>query len=461
MDPWSTPLDAFHFGPSAPQPFDPTGTRDVILGNHGLPPFDEDCLTLNIWAPNRPDGKRPVLVWIHGGGFISGSGSLPVYHGDTFALDGDMIVVTINYRLGTLGFFSDGGSGESNLWLTDQIAALRWVADNIEEFGGDPEKITVAGESGGAFSALALAVTEETSGLISRVILESAPLGLHLATPEEAFDTTRKLLEITHSANVDELRKRPWQELVDATLALLPTSARFGHWATPFVPVVDGNTLTRHPLDAVIDGAAQGIDILIGWNSDEATFAFALRPDLSDLTMDQLLPRFEERFGDAARSMVEDYASEKPGRTPVSTLTSLLSDELFIQPALELAESRSSSSSPVFAYRFALGSPAHNGVLGATHCLELPFVFDNIQRWAHAPFVQGIGGDALARLMHRSWIEFACGRDPVAPDLPLWKRYGPARETMVFDQETRMINDAQGLSRMRSDEPGTVMRDRP
>ncbi|MEJ8645900.1 carboxylesterase family protein [Streptomyces sp. MS1.HAVA.3] len=146
-------------------------------------PFDEDCLTLNVWAPAIDGARRPVLVWIHGGGFVSGSGSLPGYSGETFARDGDLVVVSINYRIGPLGYlYTDEGDEGGNHWLTDQLAALRWVKENIASFGGDPDRITVAGQSGGAVSTAALAGHPQAQGLIRRVILQSPPFGLDLPT---------------------------------------------------------------------------------------------------------------------------------------------------------------------------------------------------------------------------------------------------------------------------------------
>jgi para-nitrobenzyl esterase len=161
---WDGVRDATEYGPSAPQPWLPGGLPPI--GSHGQPPFDEDCLTLNVWTPAIDDYRRPVLVWIHGGGFLTGSGNLPFYAGDTFARDGDVVAISINYRLGPLGFLS--GVGDANVWLTDQAAALRWIAANAAAFGGDPTRITLAGQSGGAFSIAALAQHPGTRGLFQR-----------------------------------------------------------------------------------------------------------------------------------------------------------------------------------------------------------------------------------------------------------------------------------------------------
>lgn len=180
---WSGTLDATAYGPGSPQA---VREDDPVLGGHGVPPFDEDCLTLNVWTPGTDDARRPVLVWIHGGAFISGSGAMPNYSGETFARNGDLVVVNLNYRLGPLGLLScasDDGAEHHNVWLTDQLAALRWVQDNIAAFGGDPGHVTVAGQSAGALSTAALAAHAGDGRLFRRAILQSVPLAMPLATP--------------------------------------------------------------------------------------------------------------------------------------------------------------------------------------------------------------------------------------------------------------------------------------
>ncbi|QTV79107.1 carboxylesterase family protein [Microbacterium sp. NIBRBAC000506063] len=326
-----------------------------------------------------------------------------------------MVVVTINYRIGALGFLATEEAAEPNLWLSDQIAAMDWVRRNIERFGGDPEQITVAGESGGAFSALSLAVSEVSSPWIRRVILQSAPLGLRLATPQDTMATTRRIMDLLGCATIEQLRAVPSEALIGATLQLMPLAARFGHWSTPFVPTIGSALLPQHPLDAFIDGAAADIDVLVGWNADEASFAFALNPSVQGLDDSRVLERLAERFS-PADSAYASYASRAASGddVPRQVLEAIVSDELFIQPAVELAESRRDARS-VFAYHFAFRSLAHDGRLGATHCFELPFTFANLERWSHAPFAQGLDPDAFqetSTLMHEAWISFIRTGDP-------------------------------------------------
>lgn len=448
---WDGERDATTAAPSAPQPF---MGPDPILGGHGFPPFDEDCLTLNVWTPGADDARRPVLVWIHGGGFVSGSGSLPIYAGDTFARDGDLVVVTITYRIGPLGYLylgDEDGADSGNFWLTDQLAALRWVRDNIAAFGGDPDQVTVAGQSGGAFSTAALAVHPEGGTLFRRAILQSPPFGLRLPNAAEALERTRAFRAVAGVDSVRELRELPWEKLVEATIGMFMSTAQWGHWAVPFLPVLDGVTLDRNPLEALNAGAAADKDVIIGWTGAEATFAFALNEQYAQTERKQVVERLRDRFGDRAESAYDAYAATRPGAQPRAVLTDFASDELFRLPSVSLAEARAESDRPVWAYQFDYAAPAHDGRLGATHCLDLPFTFRNPERWSHAPLTDGIDPavlDGLGNAMHQAWIAFVRTGDPNHPGLPAWEPYTrPLRGTMRFDTVTAAVGDPAGLWR--------------
>ncbi|MGW7061985.1 carboxylesterase/lipase family protein [Streptomyces sp. NPDC054904] len=457
---WTGTRDATTDGPSAPQPYREGG--DPVLGGHGSPPFDEDCLTVNIWTPAADGARRPVLVWIHGGGFVSGSGSLPGYSGATFARDGDLVFVSVNYRIGPLGYLTfpagedasgetgaaavdgapapdtDSGGGGGNPWLTDQLRALRWVRENIAAFGGDPELITVAGQSGGAVSTAALVGHPEAEGLIKRVILQSPPLGLDFPAPAAYQERVDAYRDLAGAGTVAELRALDWPELIGAGLGLLARTARWGYWPTPFLPVIDGVTLHRHPAGNLIHGSATDIDVLIGWTREEANFGFALDEGYAAATRDQVTERIADTFGTVdAPEVYAAYERARPGARPADVLMDLITDELFRVPALRLAEARAEIGRPVYAYRFDLPTPAHDGRLGAAHCLELPFVFDNFDQWTHAPFVAGLAPavrDGLADTMHRAWIAFVRTGDPNHPGLPHWDPYTAGeRTTMRFD----------------------------
>ncbi|WP_405677236.1 carboxylesterase family protein [Streptomyces sp. NBC_00868] len=448
---WQGTLDATAFGPSAPQPYREGG--DQVLGTHGSPPFDEDCLTLNVWAPRTGGAKRPVMVWIHGGGFISGSGSMPNYSGETFARNGDLVVVTINYRLGPLGYlyFGEEGAG-GNFWLTDQLAALNWVRDNIAAFGGDPENITVAGQSGGALSVAALAGAR-TKGrpLFRRAILQSPPLGLKIPTRAESLQRTATFLDVVGAKNVAELRTVPWPRLIAATFEMFGRTGQWGYWSTPFLPVLDEVALDRNPADLLLSDAGADIEVLIGWTREEANFAFALSEPYAAATKDQVLARARNTFGSRAAQAYTAYEEARPGARPLDVLMDLITDDLFRMPCVALAERRAARGRPVWAYQFNLPTPAHNGQLAAAHCLELPFVFNNFDKWSQAPFLAGLGPrvrDGLAATMHASWISFIRTGDPNHQPMPQWDRYGrDSRTTMTLDSVTTATEDIAGYWR--------------
>ncbi|MHA6758176.1 carboxylesterase/lipase family protein [Streptacidiphilus sp. PAMC 29251] len=451
---WDGVLDAAAYGPSAPQSYG--GPAVSALGGHGAPPFDEDCLTLNVWTPAADSASRPVLIWIHGGGFVSGSGSLPIYAGDTFARDGDLVVVTINYRLAALGYLhfgSEHGGSDSepgNVWLTDQIAALRWVRDNIAAFGGDPGNITVAGQSGGAFSTAALAAHPQSNTLFHRAILQSPPLGLPIPALAESGRIAAAYLDAVGAKDLDELRRVPWTRLIEASTEVFIPSMAWGHWTVPHTPVRDDVTLTRDAVELVLDDAALDIDILIGWTREEANLVFALSPLHADATREQVLARAADSFGDRAAEVYAAHEARRPGATPLEVLEDLVSHELFAGPAIEVARARATRGRPVWAYRFDYATPAYEGRLAAPHCLELPFVFDNFDNWSHAPLVDGIepaDQQALSTAMHRAWISFIRTGDPNHAQLPTWERYTEDRPTtMRFDTVSTTTEDPRALS---------------
>ncbi|MDI2129967.1 carboxylesterase/lipase family protein [Yinghuangia seranimata] len=442
---WAGVRDASAYGPSAPQP-----VGHPVLGDHGRPPFDEDCLTLNVWTP-APDGaRRPVLVWIHGGGFLSGSGTLPYYAGDTFARDGDLVVVTISYRIGALGYLYLGDEDSTNVWLTDQLAALRWVHENIAAFGGDPDNVTVAGQSGGAFSTAALAVHPEGGPLFRRMILQSPPFGLTLPTPDESLATTELFVRAADAGSVEKLRELPYERLIEATFGMFAAPAPWATWRVPFLPVADGRLLVGNPLDTLVGGAAATTDLMLGWTRDEATFALVLEPQYADPDPALVRERFAGAFGERADAAYAHYTETTSGGLG-AVVTDLLGDELFRIPCSTLAEARATAENPAWVYQFDYATPAYDGRLGATHCLELPFTFHNADRWSQAPFLAGADPKTVADLgaaMHRAWIAFVRTGDPSAPGdtgLPDWPRYTTdGRTTMRFDATSHAAPDELG-----------------
>jgi para-nitrobenzyl esterase len=438
---WTDVLDATAYGPSAPQLG--ASSMTAVIGDLSVPRLDEDCLTLNIWTPAADNAARPVLIWIHGGGFAAGSGALPIYAGDTFARDGDLVVVTINYRLGPLGYLyfgsEHGGSDEEpgNYWITDQIAALQWIRDNIAAFGGDPANITIAGQSGGGFSTAALAAHPQSRDLFHRAILQSPPLGLDIPDRAESQRITATYLDILGAKNLDELRQVPWTRLIEASVEMYGRQAKWGYWPVPYLPVLDGISMPRYPVELVLEDAALDIDVMIGWTKEEANLAFALNPVYSDASREQVLARAAETLGDGAAEAYAAYEAQHPGATPQDVLMDRISDDLFATPAIGVAEARAATGRPVWVYRFDYPSPAFDGRVAAAHCLDLPFVFDNFDNWTGSPMVEAIESparDDLCTAMHQAWISFIRTGNPNHAGLPTWRRYdGESPVTMRFD----------------------------
>jgi carboxylesterase type B len=415
---WPGERDATRYGPSAPQPWRPEGIP--AIGRHGEPPFDEDCLTLNVWTPAPDDAARPVLVWIHGGGFLSGSGNLPVYAGDTFARDGDMVAISVNYRLGPLGMLT--GLGDPNVWLSDQVAALRWIHDNVAAFGGDPGRITVAGQSGGAFSVAALAQHPQARGLFQRGILQSPPTGLDLPTAAEATKQTELLARLLGHEDVADLRAEPWERLIQGTVGVMMAGAGFGQWNLAFLPVLDEAFLPADPMIALAD---DDVDVIIGWTSEEAAFAFGFDPAYAATAREQVVAWAAARYGDDAAAVYDARAAAAPGAKPLDVLIQVFTDDFFIGGARDLA-ARRASRRPVHAYQFEVRTPRLDGTPNAAHCGELPFTFGNIERWGSPPIVRGLSAavaEHATRVLHNAWIGFVRDGSPRHPGAPDWRPY--------------------------------------
>ncbi|GAB4583844.1 carboxylesterase/lipase family protein [Nocardia sp. IFM 10818] len=427
---WAGVRDATAYGPSAPQPRPPQ--PHPLIGFHGEPPFDEDCLTLNIWTPAADDARRPVVVWLHGGGFLTGSGNLDRYATDTFARNGDIVAVSINYRLGPLGFLS--GLGDPNAWLTDQIAAVQWIAENIAAFGGDPERITLAGQSGGAFAIAALAQHPSTRGLFQRVILQSMPFAWELIGADIAVERTRALARhLGHGEHIDALREEPWERLILGTQAVMAEYAAFGVWSLAYTPVLDPETIPRHPMETL---ASADVDMILGWTRDEAAFAFGVDPRYGTATRDQVIDWAATRYSD-----IDAAAVLAGGLSPGEAVVRIVGDVMFRAPGLRMAQERADAARPAYVYQFDVSSPMGPAV-GAAHCLELPFTFGNLDRWSAAPFARGFEPESAERItdtLHRAWIGFIRDGDPTHAGLPSWPAYrSGAPAVLTVGDETRI-----------------------
>ncbi len=438
VDAWIGVRDATQFGAIAPQ---------TEMGSFGTlrEPMSEDCLTLNVWSPSADDARRPVMVWIHGGSFVTGSGSTPWYDGTGFATHGDVVVVTINYRLGALGFLylAEIGGEEyvtsGNNGLLDQIAALTWVRDNIAAFGGDPDNVTVFGESAGAMSIGALLAISDAHGLFKRAILQSG--AAHRVNSSHIAATAAKnflnALTLAGPNAIQQLLTTP----VDAILKAQNTLASSVQLRA-FSPVIDGVVLSKRSIDAIADGSAAGIDVLIGTNLDEMKLFTVFDPRQQNVDTAILTTL----FGDRADNILGIY-TEHQQETPLSTpWEAFLTDRTFRIPAIRLAEQQVKHGTSVWMYRFDWPTPVYGSVLGACHALEIPFVFDTLRQ----PSVSMLTGGAsapqpIANAMHAAWIAFARNGDlSQVEGLPAWPPYNvEQRATMLFNLENTINNDPQ------------------
>ncbi len=437
--PWTGVRDATSFGSIAAQSNETMGFFAAIPEVSS-----EDCLFLNIWSPGADDKRRPVLFWIHGGAFVGGSGSTGWYDGKAFASNGDVVVVTINYRLGALGFLhladiegADEGFS-SNCGLLDQIAALEWVHDNIAAFGGDPQNITIFGESAGAMSIGTLLAMPQAKGLYQRAILQSgASHTIHEA--EKATGITRALMAALDVQQAKDLLTVPLERLLEIQGKISVPGG-----GLPFEPVIDGKTLPQRPIDAIANGAADGIELLIGTNRDEMRLFTLMDPGEAVFKM----PLLERMFGDKAEHVAAVYEADAGSRE--DAWIDILTDRTFRLPAIILAERAVERGVRVWMYRFDWPSQEFGGQLKACHALEVPFVWNNLEK----PGVAMLTGDApvrqkIAEAMHEAWIAFACTGKPAAAVLPEWPAYDKERRaTLLFNEEYQVANDPQGAERL-------------
>ena len=431
---WDGVRDATAPGPVPPQ--NPS-RLDVVMGTYDAEQ-SEDCLHLDIWTRHAEGAGAPVLVFIHGGAFMTGGGSLPCYDGAVLAKENGLVVVNITYRLGIFGFFPHAGLGELNLGLHDQVAALRWIAQAISAFGGDPQRITVIGQSAGGFSIAALAATEHGPGLFKRAILMSAPVGIALRTVEEARPIADSVLDVLGigSNEVAKLRTMPVDRVFEG-LRLLQTRAlgARGDIAPPFMPVLDATLLPRDPSESVQRGDARWCDMMIGVTREEyAAFSFS-NPSLDELSDDALEGLIRSHIGDGAGSLLAKLRSRRAPATPRTILGDFFSDRIITKQSLEIAGTQSRLGRNAFTYFFDWQSP--HPELGACHCIDLPFLFGNFDVWNAAAMIKGADLREmrdLSRLFRGSIAAFAEKADPNGPGLPEWPAYLSDQTVLHFDR---------------------------
>ena len=445
-EPWGGVRDATRFGRRHIQVYDPV--EGPLMHASARQPEGDDCLNLNVWTPDPAAGGLPGLVWIHGGSLKFGAGSDELYDGATFARDG-VVTVTLNYRLHPAGYlYVPGRSGAGAFGLLDQIAALEWVRDNIAAFGGDPARVTVAGESAGGHSVGALLGAPAARGLFRRAIPQSGASSFDVSPEAAAVHGT----EVLRRLGVDPADDAALATIDGAALLaaseeaerdMLPRLARHGvdpglmtrACRSSSLITSGGDVLPRRPLAAVADGAAAGVDLLIGTTLDEA----GLFP-----------PAFNATAPAVAEAAFGTPELPAPYRAHDDADQRFVTDTLFRIPAIRLAEAALPHHSRVFMYVMAWGSPPEGGGCGAVHALDLPFMWKRIDAVAAAIFTMAgrAPSPAFAEAMHGAWVRFITDGTPADPALPEWPTYDTARRaTMWLDDESRVVDDPMAAER--------------
>ena len=443
--PWPGVRDATSFGASAPQL--PASTDPLGAWYGALQPISEDCLSLNIWTAGTA-GKRPVMVWLHGGAWVSCAGSAPGFDGTVLARDGDVVVVTINHRLNLFGYIKLDDPDErfaqsGNAGVLDMVAALRWVKDNAAAFGGDPGNVTIFGQSGGGAKVSALLACPAARGLFHKAIAQSCSGSLRLSQPEEAAALAHSLarsLEIERPTAA-ALQAVPVEKLVPLMKGMPPV----------FRPVLDGVTFPANPFDPAAPAGAEAIPTMFGNAATETTLYMAA--NMANFSLDQAevarrLARFLRSEPAATARIIDAYRTAMPSATPGEIMAAITTDQTYRRNTTREAALQSAAAhAPVYTYVFDWRTPVRGGVLQSPHTSEVPFVFGT------APVAEallGTGPDIapLTQMMVATWSAFAHAGNPANPHVPTWPRYeAAARSTMLLSRESTVASNPGGERR--------------
>lgn len=438
VESWEGVYDATRYAPMAPQVWqdDP----EIELEE------SEDCLYLNVYTPASDSKKRPVMFYIHGGAFGIGSGSRPRLYGGNLAKQGDVVVVTIQYRLGPLGFLYMDGI-PANLGLKDQICALRWVQDNIAAFGGDPENITIFGQSAGSISVSYLLIMPAAEGLFQKAIAQSATFPLVPWTPEKATALTQKLLSKlkVEYGDLDVLKHLQWEEIIQAQRKIGKDILSENHHS----PVLDGVSIPKNPIESLKTGFAKDIPLIIGHISDELPLFegfmnssnFIVR-FLAKRMISNRIVSFGLKRSHLQRALAAYREELNESDVPNKEFDKLITDMGFRLPSILVADAHSESKAGTFFYEFAFKAPK----LGTpVHVLDLFFIFGTLSTTDVSDAMKLSSSEAeklLSEKMMYAWTSFARTGNPNHPNLPNWREYdADARSTMILDVDPTLVSN--------------------
>lgn len=452
---WNGQLDATAWAPAAPQ-------EDIPF--MGVGAFGEDCLALNVWRPDTTDRGLPVMVWIHGGGFVTGASHQALYDGSALARDNKVVVVSVNYRLGILGF-GDWSAwpelhGTSNAGLRDQILALEWVRDHIADFGGDPARVTLFGESAGGMSIACLMASPLARGLFHRAIIQSGSPD-HVVSPSEAARISERFA-VAAGGHPAACLRGPLEGIVRAQRACFAATVNRGNHVRPvpqfgmtLMPVFGDDVLPEPPLVALAKGAAAHIPVLLGTTVDEWNLFYMApqamgrgqaRPEPDEA---RLLHEFERTLPGQGRPMMEAYRALMPGASGSELFCAYETDRMFRIPTIRLAEARFDAPAPTYHYLFDWPC-AWNRRLKSCHVMEVPFVFGITDQPTGQFFTGGgAGAGRLSAQVRAAWTGFARGAMPAAEGWPAWRPYREnSRATLLIAAETVASDDPEATRRL-------------